>query len=627
MVKRLGLLFLCLLMCLSVRPVSAQSTGALIELLDRNGAKTSRLVDGNKVQLRLKLTAPVKAAAQADFFVSGLASAVASCALAAGEQACTSQVFAASGWYWADDGSPRPERLIQVELNGETQAADVLVQISPRPVVMVHGFLSNWETWKAYLGPDGYLASLGLQGFAVGDGQVPGVMNTGGNADDTSGRTNSIAQNAAILKDYIQAVQARTGAEKVDLLVHSMGGMISRYYLDRVMDNENVAQVIFLGTPMAGSACVLPLAALGYLMPASLEILPDYMINTFNTQIVHRHGVPFYMVAGTLLIDPITSPCTSAPSDTVVGYDSATALQLDDIQQFPLYHGSLTSNAEVFETKVTHLLKNTPPSFAPRPDVSASAVVATPAQFSRAYSGHLAATESREVTINIDPNVTLASFSLFDSSRSLDVEVRGASGKVIVLDPVKNGLIKIIDPEMMLYLGYGFKQPKPGKWVITLKTTAQTPPGGADYALNARFDGGAVLSTSSAPTIPALGEAVNISASLELPAGGLQVSSADALVRKPDGSQVSLALTLRDGRYVASYRPDQSGLHSVEVRLAGAGADGFAIDRAAVLAFEVQPGGGEVSRARSIAVLVGILVLVLVVVLVLRGFMRRRHAG
>ncbi len=627
MKKRLGLLFLCLLMCLPVMPVNAQSSGAVIELLDRNGAKISKLVDGNKVQLSLKLTAAVKAAARADFFLSGLDTAVATCAVAAGEQSCTSPIFAASGWYWAEDGSPRPERLIQVELDGQTQPADVLVQISPRPVVMVHGFLSNWETWKAYLGPDGYLASLGLQGFAVGDGQVPGLLNTGGNTGDTSGRTNSIAQNAAILKDYIQAVQAQTGAEKVDLLVHSMGGMISRYYLDRVMDNENVAQVIFLGTPMAGSACVLPMAALGYLMPASLEILPDYMINVFNTQIVHRHGIPFYMVAGTLLIDPITSPCTAAPSDTVVGYDSATALLLDDIQQFPLYHGSLTSNSDVFESKVTHLLKNTPPSFAPRPDVTASAVAATPAQFSRAYTGHLAPAESREVTINIDPNVTLASFSLFDSSRSLDVEVRGASGKVIVLDPVKNGLIKITDPEIMLYLGYGFKQPKPGKWVITLKATSETPPGGADYALNARFDGGAVLSASSAPTIPALGEAVQISASLALPAGGLQVSSADALVRKPDGSQVSLTLSPQDGRYSASYKPDQSGLHSVEIRLAGAGADGFAVDRAAVLAFEVQPGSDEVSRARSIALLLGILGLVLVLTLVLLRFMRRKRAG
>jgi Fic family protein len=39
------------------------------------------------------------------------------------------------------------------------------------------------------------------------------------------------------------------------------------------------------------------------------------------------------MVAGTLLVDPLTSPCASAPSDTVVALDSATSIALDDVQE------------------------------------------------------------------------------------------------------------------------------------------------------------------------------------------------------------------------------------------------------------------------------------------------------
>jgi pimeloyl-ACP methyl ester carboxylesterase len=361
---------------------------------------------------------------------------------------------------------------------------------------MVHGFISTWETWKPYLGPQGYLASLGLAGFAVGDGQAPGVLNTG-SASNPAARTNSIAQNAEILGQYLAAVQQQTGAEKVDLLVHSMGGMISRYYLDRVMKTGNVAQVIFLGTPMSGSACVYPVASLGFLMPASLEILPDYMVHIFNQQIVHRQGVPFHMVAGTLLIDPLTSPCASAPSDTVVALDSATSISLEDVQQMPLYHGDLTFDAQVFETKVRHLLQASPGAFAPRPDPPAPSVTTQAEQFSRAYPGHLGLGEVREVTIHIDPNVSLANFSLYDSSRSLAIEVRGASGNVIQLDAAKNGELKITDPATMVYLGYGFQQPKPGKWVVTLKTTAATPPAGADYALLARFTGGATLTDHS----------------------------------------------------------------------------------------------------------------------------------
>jgi len=599
--RRLIYLLICGMLFLGASlPVRAQSDSAVIRLVDRNGANTSRLIDGNRIQLSVKLSAPVQSASQADFVLEGLASPVASCSLAAGAVECTSESFAALGWFWSEGGVPAPGRVVRVNLNGQAVLGALEITIKPRPVVMVHGFISTWETWQAYLGPSGYLASIGLNGFAVGDGQVPGILNTG-NPSDPAGRTNSIAQNAEILNAYIEGVQQKTGAEKVDLLVHSMGGMITRYYLDRVMQTENVAQVIFLGTPMAGSACVYPVAALGYLMPASLEILPDYMINIFNSQIVHRHGVPFYMLAGTLLIDPLTSPCASAPSDTVVGFDSATAVQLDEIHEFPLYHGDLTSNKQVFEQEVMHLLQNLPESFFARPDLAAPAVAALPGQFSRVYAGHLEPGQSALVTINIDPNVSLASFNLYDSSRSLDVEVRGASGKVITLDPVQNGLVKISDPQIMFYLGYGFKQPKPGKWVVKLFTTAQTPGQGADYSIAARFDGGASLNASSSPTIPALGQTVTLRASLQLGTDNLQVDSAEAVVRKPDGSQVSLPMKSSADGFSADYKADQAGLHSVEVRLSGSTADGFGVDRAAFLAFEVQPGSAQIDQIRTLA--------------------------
>ena len=66
----------------------------------------------------------------------------------------------------------------------------------------------------------------------------------------------------------------------------------------------------------------------------------------------------------------------------------------------------------------------------------------------------------------------------------------------------------------MIYLGYGFKQPKPGQWVVTLVTTDTTPPEGADYALNANFNGGAKLSASTSLTIPNVNEVVTLSADL-----------------------------------------------------------------------------------------------------------------
>jgi hypothetical protein len=58
---------------------------------------------------------------------------------------------------------------------------------------LVHGLNSDWRAWENYLGPDGYLAQAGIRGFAVGDGQVEGAMNTG-RLDQPTAKTNTIRE-------------------------------------------------------------------------------------------------------------------------------------------------------------------------------------------------------------------------------------------------------------------------------------------------------------------------------------------------------------------------------------------------------------------------------------------------
>ncbi len=576
---------------LQAAPVSGQSAAG-VSVLGRDGQVKTKITDGDGIQLRVVLPVKATESTPVEFFISGQVSPVAVCAVNAGADSCLSEIFPALGWYWL------PEHRLTAKVRGQPLPGETVLEVAPRPVVMAHGFISSWITWQAYLGSDGYLVSIGLSGFAVGDGQVPGVFNTG-DPSTPEGRTNSIAQNADILGEYIAAVQQQTGAEQVDLLVHSMGGMITRYYLDRVMETDNVGQVIFLGTPHSGSACVFPVAALGYLLPASIEIQPAYMDGVFNQQIARRRGTPFHMVAGTRLLEPVASPCTKVPSDTVVGFDSATSIPLDSIQRIPLIHSDLTASRAVFDEAVKPLLQAGPDAFAPRPDPAAPAAQSAPEQFSRAFTGHLDPGQSQEMIIQIDPNVRLANFSMFDRTRSLQIEVRGASGNVIALDPQKNGLLEVDDPEMMIYLGYGFAEPKPGAWVVKVMTTDQTPAEGADFALLARYIGGATLSAQANPTIPAQGEAVNISARLDVDGQSVEVTSARALLRKPDGSTEQVNLTAGAQELLASYTPDQTGLYAVEVFVVGKTAQGSQIERAVYLSFEVQPGEGEGAQLRN----------------------------
>jgi len=597
----------------------SQGNAPQIALLDRTGKPVTSIVDGNRVQLRMEWGSSVTKETKINFVSPGLAKLIAECTIQAGADSCETPPFHALGWYWNPDGSAKPQRTITASVNGTQVLGSLNVSIAPRPVVMVHGFNSNYKTWTAYLGPQGYLAELGLQGFAVGDGQVPGVMETG-SVSDPFKRTNSIAQNAVILGEYIDHVQQATGAEKVDLLGHSMGGMISRYYIDRVMTKDNVAQMIILGTPMAGSACSILPASLGLMLPATLEIQPSYMVGVFNQQIIHRKGVPFHALAGTKLLEEVASPCTPVPSDVVVTLDSVRAIPMP-VEEIPLLHTELNTAREAFDGFVTRQLQTPPGEFEVGADPPPGSNPPSSQQFSRVYTGHLNPAETQDVVINIDSNVTVANFALFDTSRSLTILVTGASGQQLTLDPVENGIIRIDDPSTMIYLGYGFKQPRPGRWIVTLETTTDTPASGADYAIAAQFNGGALLQTTQDSTIPRVNEIVTITGVLTADGAAVPLTGANAILHQPDGSVESGEMTVNGNQAELKVSPRMPGIYGVEVNVLANSVEGNVIDRAAFLTFDVQPTWMETAKNQILAAVLVIILLVLILVLVRR---RRR---
>lgn len=62
-----------------------------------------------------------------------------------------------------------------------------------------------------------------------------------------------IRTNSARLAATVAAVKARTGAAKVDIVSHSMGGLVSRYYVKNLGGAANVDSLIMLGTPNYGT--------------------------------------------------------------------------------------------------------------------------------------------------------------------------------------------------------------------------------------------------------------------------------------------------------------------------------------------------------------------------------------
>jgi len=91
----------------------------------------------------------------------------------------------------------------------------------PRPVVLVHGTFGNSvDNWLA-LAP--YLVDRGYCVYSLDYGQLPGVPLFDG--------LGPIDKSAEQLQAFVDKVLAATGAAKTDLVGHSQGGMMPRYYL------------------------------------------------------------------------------------------------------------------------------------------------------------------------------------------------------------------------------------------------------------------------------------------------------------------------------------------------------------------------------------------------------------
>lgn len=445
-------------------------------------------------------------------------------------------------------------------------------------MVLVHGFLSSHRTWAAYTAADGFLAANGLQGYAVGDGQAEGRMDLGDLAHLTA-TTKTLPQNAAELARYIAGVKRATGARQVDLVAHSMGGLVARFYIARLMGTPDVAQLIMLGTPHGGSACSGLAAALGVLTPAALELRPAFLHQVFNRSIDNRRGVPFRMLAGDPIAQAFKAPCTGVPSDSVVSVPSVGAIA-GELQHLPVLHTEMTRSEAVFRQFVLPRLRNPGLPADPR---AAAGEGDIDTQFTQVFTGRVEGGSTREIEVNLD-EVALASFALFDPSRSLEVSVRGASGRTVELSAQANGLIRVDDPSSLLTLGYGFDKPRPGPWRVTLRA----PRGSTEYALSARVVGGAVLRARASPLAPRAGQSVTLSATLEGAPQALTGLAMRALVRGPDGGTETLELRGGERERMATWRAGQPGLHGIDI-VATAQAGILRVERTALLAVDVQP--------------------------------------
>ncbi|WCD85625.1 lipase family protein [Streptomyces xanthophaeus] len=123
----------------------------------------------------------------------------------------------------------------------------------PRPVVLVHGTFGNSvDNW---LGLAPYLVHRGYCVYSLDYGQLPGVpfFNGLGPIDKSAGQ----------LDVFVDKVLAATGSAKTDIIGHSQGGMMPRYYLKFLGGAPKVNALVGLapdnhGTTLLGLTKLLP---------------------------------------------------------------------------------------------------------------------------------------------------------------------------------------------------------------------------------------------------------------------------------------------------------------------------------------------------------------------------------
>lgn len=113
----------------------------------------------------------------------------------------------------------------------------------PRPVVLVHGTFGNSiDNWLA-LAP--YLVKRGYCVYSLDYGQLPGVPFFHG--------LGPVAKSAEQLDAYVDRVLAATGADEVDLVGHSQGGMMPRHYIKFLGGADEVNALVGIAPSNHGS--------------------------------------------------------------------------------------------------------------------------------------------------------------------------------------------------------------------------------------------------------------------------------------------------------------------------------------------------------------------------------------
>jgi hypothetical protein len=433
----------------------------------------------------------------------------------------------------------------------------------------------------------------------------------------------SVGGGGRTLQTQIEEYKTTIGAQKVNILGHSMGGIWAREYVRNVDTGHSVDRIIMLGTPNEGSfwadaalgvyqTCLLsPLIPPCFVIiheyeartPAVRHLASDFMLD-YNRKNKAAPCTYYYDMAGETdvgLYNWSHDGAVTTGSVQALAYSThlvPVALPLFDglvhllepqRQEFhdalkPYY--SFAGNVyqeynESCKASARQLLSATPLALTPTPEVP----TLWPAVVSQIGGG-----ETQTQTVAVD-NASAVTFGLgwFNHPTStLSLTLRDPVGQIITATSSYSGGLYLPSVDGA---SYSINSPIPGAWQLIVQ--GQSVPGGAEpYYVSGGFTGGVQVDPQLSSRTVSAGQPVTLTSMLHDSAAIAQAVVTASISLLTDGSYLdTLALTEQPGGiYHAVFTPTVRGTYGISVYASGTNSDGQTFHRLSLLQLQATSG-------------------------------------
>jgi triacylglycerol esterase/lipase EstA (alpha/beta hydrolase family) len=215
---------------------------------------------------------------------------------------------------------------------------DAFTEAAPAspPVLLIHGFLGT--RGSMYM----------LERRLVDDGFVVVSFNIG------TLNVRDIRRSAFLIHRKIERILAQTPSQKIDIIGHSMGGLIGLYYIKKLGGHARVRKLVMMGTPVRGTWSALAgVLTLGLWSTSSWQLLPR---SRFLDELA-QGPIPPNVEVSTI----------AAARDWVVPLGTTRLQGASANLTVPLGHSSLVVSEEVYRRVVNTLRPPRDPSFEETP--------------------------------------------------------------------------------------------------------------------------------------------------------------------------------------------------------------------------------------------------------------------